>query len=653
MIKKIILGLLVTAVCAGGLRAGPLAITEVMSSSAGSTGDWWELTNLGTNNVDLTGYSWRDISTPGFVGATNAQFAGVIIHPNESIVFTETGGPITTAADFRTYWGISSSVQVITVGINPGLSSSGDSVRLWSTNWAALGTGTNGMDLFNAPEYLVDEVDFLAAASGRTFNYNTNNGLLNIYSTNGVRGSFLSVNTLDVGSPGVALTNRGPIVIVNQPSNQLVNVSTPVVFQIDAYGFPKPRFQWLFNGVPVNTNVAKVVFSITGNYCRATLTITNVQVTNAGTFRVVVTNDFQSIVSSNATLTVNTAPLAPVFTQKPVTNLYAYPGQIVTLNSAAFGNPPPTFQWQFNGADLGGQTDSQTALAISDTNQSGIYTVIATNSAGRTNTSTVLIVTPKPNLRITEICPAEITNAAGSKAGHNDWWELTNLGDFPVNLKGYRFDDNSFLISAAYTITNDVTIAPGESIVFVEDMTPAAFRTWWGVQNLRPNLQIISYIGSALSFDSDGGDSLTLWNAAGASEGDFIDSVSIAGNPPSGLTYGFDPANQIFYGTTLGYSVQGLHGGFAAAFNSVIPEIGSPGTIINVPYFTSITNNHPGVSLTWFTQPSWTNFLQYKASLADTNWTTLTTLVGSDTNLMNYLDTTSATQRFYRVNLNP
>jgi len=647
--------MLVALAGSNGLRANPLVISEVMSSSAGSpaTGDWWELTNLGTNNIDLTGYSWRDASAPGFVGATNAQFTGVIIHPKESIIFAETGGPIASAADFRSYWGISPSVQVITVGINPGLSSSGDSVRLWSTNWVALGAGTNGMDLFNAPEYLVDQVDFSTASAGRTFNYNTNNGLLNVYSTNGVNGSFLSVNGLDSGSPGGALTNLGPMVIVNQPSNQLVNVGTPAVFQIDAYGLPKPRFQWLFNGVPVNTNVAKVVFSVVNNHCRSTLTITNVQITNAGTFRLVVSNDFQSIVSSNATLTVNTAPLAPVFTQTPVTNLYAYPGQMVTLTAAAFGNPPPTFRWQFNGTDLGGQTDSQATLAISDTNQSGLYTVIATNSAGGTNASTVLIVTPKPNLRITEVCPAQITNAAGSKAGHNDWWELTNLGDFPANLKGYRFDDNSFLISAAYTITNEVTIAPGESIVFVEAMTPDAFRIWWGAQNLRPNLQIISYAGNALSFDADGGDSLTLWNAAGASEGDFIDSVSLAGNPPTGFTYGFDPVTQIFYGTTLGYSELDLNGGFTATFNSVIPEIGSPGTILNVPYFTGITNNHPGVSLTWFTQPGWTNFVQYKASLSDSNWTTLANPVSGAITWMNYVDTTSSTQRFYRINLKP
>ena len=49
-----------------------------------------------------------------------------------------------------------------------------------------------------------------------------------------------------------------------------------------------------------------------------------------------------------------------------------------------------------------------------------------------------------------------------------------------------------------------VTIAPGESVVFVESMTPDEFRRWWGPANLRPDLQIIPYAGAALSLSSLG-----------------------------------------------------------------------------------------------------------------------------------------------------
>jgi hypothetical protein len=428
-----------TLVCIGGLHANPLGITEVMTSATGTFPDWWELSNFGTNNISLAGYSWNDDSHGGFLGAMNAPFTnGLVIHAGESIIFSETKGLVTDAASFRSWWGISDSVQVVILGAGPGLGAAGDSVRLWSTNIVALGSNTNGLDFEQAPEFLVDRADTLAATLGFSEYYNTNNGLFGSNSVVGINGAFQAATSTDVGSPGLASTNPALIVIVSQPANQLVNVGTPAVFQIDTYDLPKPRFQWLFNGVPVDPNVAKVIFTVTNNYCRATLTITNVQVANAGTFRVVVTNDFQNVVSSNATLTVNTAPLAPIFTESPTTNFYAYPGQTVTLTAAAFGNPPPTFQWQFNGVNLDGQTDAQYTFSLSDTNQSGSYTVIANNSAGSTNASVALTVTSKPNLRITEIMSSENPGAA-----HNDWWELSNLGNFPVNLQGFRFDDNS------------------------------------------------------------------------------------------------------------------------------------------------------------------------------------------------------------------
>lgn len=630
-----------------------LVITEVMTAEADkSHPDWWELTDFGTNNVDLTGYSWNDDSHGGFSGAVSAPFAGVIIHPNESIIFTEAGTAVNSADDFRTWWGISGSVQVIMI-TGPGLGASGDTVRLWSTNLTDLvdsGYNTNGLDLEQAPDFLVDRVDTTAANNGQSLTCNTNNGTFGISSTNGINGAFTAAITADVGSPGVASTNAGPVVITNQPINALVNVGAPASFQITAFGYPKPRFQWLFNGVPVDTNVATIVFTITNNYCRSTLTIPDVQVTNAGTFRVNVTNCFQTVVSSNATLAVSTSPLAPVFTQTPPTNLFAYLPQSVTLTASAFGNPPPAFQWQLNGTNIDGQTDSQFSFNLSNTNQAGIYTIVAKNSAGTNTASTILIITPKPNLHITEIMSSESTNnSTGDTSKNSDWWELSNFGNFPVNLQDYRWDDNHFSFSDADTITNNVTIQPGESIILAEDMTPDQFRAWWGPQNLPANLQIITY--PKIGFSATG-DAVTLWNAAATTESDFIDSVSIS-TATRGISFGFDPT-QLSDSGFLGFAPDGLsmadiNGAFVAPIGG---DVGSPGTIVNLPRFTSITQTNGGFALSWFTQPNWTNSVQFKTNLTDPNWTTLINLPGSNTNVMNFIDPVTSTQRFYRVILN-
>jgi hypothetical protein len=348
---------------------------------------------------------------------------------------------------------------------------------------------------------------------------------------------------------------------------------------------------------------------------------------------------------------VNTAPFAPIFTQTPTTtNLYVYLGQTVRFTVSAFGNPPPTFLWQFNGTNIDGQTDSQYVFGLNNTNQAGIYTAIATNSAGGTNASVVLTITPKPNLRITEIMSSEMAGG-----GHNDWWELSNLGTFSVNLQGYRFDDNSAFnlppFSQALTINNSVIIAPGESIVFVEDMTPDEFRTWWGPENLPANLQIITYHGAGISFSGTSGDALTVWNAVGTTDfdlGDFIDSVGVAVET-NGISFCYNPYNNTFPGTTPdGLSVLGVNGAFAAAVNG---DIGSPGTIVNLPKFTGITQTNGGMQLSWISQSNFVYTVQCKTNLTDANWTTLTNTTAGN-NLWTFKDTTTNKQRFYRLILN-
>ncbi|MES1180649.1 MAG: CotH kinase family protein, partial [Verrucomicrobiota bacterium] len=201
---------------------------------------------------------------------------------------------------------------------------------------------------------------------------------------------------------------------------------------------------------------------------------------------------------------------APVITQSPA-DVQAYPGQSPTLTVAATGNPTPAYQWQFNGTNLVGETSAQLALANLQSNQAGIYSVGVTNVAGGAGASFVLTIAPKPHLVITEVMSSEAKKANGMTFSTEDWWELSNFGNTAVNLQGWRFNDDHDSFASAVTITNAASIAPGEAIVFVNDMTPDDFRAWWGTQNLPANLQIIPY--PAIGFGSDA-DAIYLWNAA-------------------------------------------------------------------------------------------------------------------------------------------
>jgi hypothetical protein len=91
----------------------------------------------------------------------------------------------------------------------------------------------------------------------------------------------------------VPITNQPPT-ITTQPASLSVPVGGTATFWVVATGDPTLAYQWRTNGTPISG-------ATLSNY-----TIVNVQSNHAATYSVVVTNNFGSITSSNAVLTVNT-----------------------------------------------------------------------------------------------------------------------------------------------------------------------------------------------------------------------------------------------------------------------------------------------------------------------------------------------------------
>ena len=642
-----------------------LAITEVMSgetSTSPAHPDWFELHNYGTNVINLTGYSWNDDAHGGFSGADAAAFTGVTIHSNETIIVTEVKGAVTDAVTFRTWWGLGGGVQVVVLNsADPGLGASPivagtkrtDSVRLWRTNLTALAGNTTGLDLDECSDYLVQRVD-LGVTVNQSVLYDPTNDVHDILSVNGVNGAFASATVAtDIGSPGVAPSAIAGT-IVQKPANQNVIIGSTVTFTNGGTALPPFIYRWYSNGIPITSQTPGVVIhhitpgitdTLTNNI--SVLTLSNVQISMNGTYKVVADNGLQSFTNS-ATLTVNSTPTAPSLSSVPPASLEAYIPQTVPLTVAASGFPTPTYQWYSNNVAIAGQTANVLSLSLSSTNQSGIYSVIVTNSVGGTNVSTVLNVTPKPNLVITEVMSGESAdNSNGDTSGHNDWFELSNFGDFPVNLSDYRIDDNSASINQTAKVNGPATIHPGESVVFVLAMTPQAFRDWWGT-NLPPSVQVISYNGSGEGL-SGTGDEVHIWNAAATDNSDQVTAVGF-GAGTVGNSFGFD-LNYLdqsgFDGFTL--TTAGVDGAFTAAVGG---DIGSPGAVLNMPSLTKATITNGRFNLSWVSQPNWNYTIQYKTNLTDLNWNTLTNIKSGDTNVMNYFDPATSTQRYYRVMLN-
>jgi len=238
-------------------------------------------------------------------------------------------------------------------------------------------------------------VTFTSGASGTPApTYQWRKDGLNVAGATSATLSLSNVQAADAGSYTLAATNSAGTAtssaavltvqaaavapsISTQPVSQTVTVGGAASFTAAASGTPAPTYQWRKDGV----NVAGAT--------SGTLSLTNVQNSDAGSYTLVATNSAGSATSSAATLTVNAAPppnSPPSFTTQPVSQTVTA-GASVTFSAAAGGNPSPTYQWRKDGANLSGATGVSFTLASAQLSDAGSYTVVATNSAGTATSS--------------------------------------------------------------------------------------------------------------------------------------------------------------------------------------------------------------------------------------------------------------------------
>ena len=73
-------------------------------------------------------------------------------------------------------------------------------------------------------------------------------------------------------------------------------------------------------------------------------------------------------------------------------------------------------------------------------------------------------VGPVGKLIISEVAPW----SSGNSPVGADWFEVTNVGGAAVDVTGWKVDDSSESFAAALPLSGVATIAPGESVIFIE-----------------------------------------------------------------------------------------------------------------------------------------------------------------------------------------
>ena len=263
---------------------------------------------------------------------------------------------------------------------------------------------------------------------------NSSFGLASAFPTNA--GNYSVVITSAYGS----VTSSNALLTVNVPPTILVQpqATTGITgggasFTVVASGDPTLLYQWAFNGAPL------------ANATNATLTLTNLQASQAGLYSVVVSNPFGTATSTNAALTVKVAPFVATQPQ----SLTVVQGSNATFSVTAGGDGPFTYQWFYSGVLVTGATNATLTLTGVVTNQAGNYYVTITSPYGSVASSNALLTVKVPPAIIVQ--PLSQTIVVGVTANLS----VTATGDLPLS---YQWRFNGTPITGA---TNPTLTLPG------------------------------------------------------------------------------------------------------------------------------------------------------------------------------------------------
>lgn len=198
-------------------------------------------------------------------------------------------------------------------------------------------------------------------------------------------------------------------------------------------------------------------------------------------------------------------------------------------------------------------------------------------------------------LLITEVSPW----SSGNSPVAGDWFEVTNVTDNPVTITDWKVDDSSAAFATALALNGITTIAPGESVIFVEGTlaTTDAFKSNWFGASPPSGLQVGYYSGSGIGL-STGGDGVNLFNAGGTLQ------ASVSFGPADATTpyQTFDNTVALNNAAISLLSVAGVNGALVAANSAV--EIGSPGYsapgVLRVTEVAPWSSGNSPVAADWF-----------------------------------------------------
>ncbi|MCX6921966.1 MAG: DNRLRE domain-containing protein, partial [Verrucomicrobia bacterium] len=175
--------------------------------------------------------------------------------------------------------------------------------------------------------------------------------------------------------PVLEVTYLIPPQITTQPQSVVAVPGGTATLQVAANGTSPLGFQWRKGGIPLLGSTA------------TSITFSPVQIADAGSYDVVVTNAWGSVTSSAAYVTV---AFPPQITTQPQ-SVAVLQGGTATFQVAASGAPPLSYQWRKGGNALPGALSNAYSIFPVQNGDAGSYDVVITNAWGSVTSTPALL----------------------------------------------------------------------------------------------------------------------------------------------------------------------------------------------------------------------------------------------------------------------
>lgn len=167
------------------------------------------------------------------------------------------------------------------------------------------------------------------------------------------------------GTFSMALSEGAAPYVTSPLLDRTVAQGFPVYFRATAVGAWPLSFQWKLNGVEVPSATNSI------------LALSHATLDDQGYYSVVVSNAFGVVESEPALLQV-----VPLFVRSNPRSQAGFWGNSVTFSVEVNSDSPVTYQWQFNGIKLPGETNQTLVLTDLQPDDAGFYGVVVSNPVG-------------------------------------------------------------------------------------------------------------------------------------------------------------------------------------------------------------------------------------------------------------------------------